>query len=450
MAVGSACTQHAALPSACARVGAGGGRLSLSKLERLSDCLLTLTVSHHDGGRIEILSNNAARADGFARALLLQQPPSYRAPHDFDVSCYGWLAADAGASRRFCAALAAANERYDAVVDRARRVGPERAGRAFGGGGGGGGGAGGGGDDEGGDGAGDRSGRSPLTLSSEQARELTRWLGELGLETHAAALIAQGVSLSAPLGLTDDDLSAIGIVDATERQRIAEGHASQVRLRSLREQLTQSEARAERLLVRLADAEARASTEAHAAKAATGALQEMTAALAKEHDETTVLRRRGVQLDARIANDAARQRELEKRVDHFLGDADELIESTAHLNQTLRSAFYDHRKQIEQRTVQCISRFTGEHTSASGLAPHVRLGLRAFAHGTPLGHTPPHTGRPPASPTAQLGLLAPGSARSSRSSASGAASAVGALRPRSAASVSGDAGGRSPTTAPQR
>lgn len=370
------------------RGGAGGGRLLLSKLERLTDTLLTVSVSLHDGGRIELLSNSATRCDTFARALLLEQPPSFRQPADYDVFCYGWLPHDGPASARFCAALLAANERYDAIFHKNKRSGSgqhpfgasDGFAQPFGAG------------DESaaGRGAGQSVSRSPLALSSDEAKELTRWLAELGLERHAPALAVQGVTMTAPLGLTDDDLIAVGVDEPSERRRITEGHASRVLVRKLTAQLQQAEQKAEGLMLRLADAQAKARSDAEDAQTAAGALREVSAALAKEQAASSQLRRKAVQLDAKAAADDARISELQTRVSRFLDSAGELVESTTDLKDQVRTAFYEHRKQLERRTVRTISHFTGKDPSdpAFALAPNAKLEF-ALRHGTFSGGASP-------------------------------------------------------------
>lgn len=348
----AASLQHAAL----ARAASAHGRLSLVKYEKDAGVLILVSVLLAEGGRIEVLSNSSTRADALARALLLEQPPSFRRTDDFEVSCYGWLPNDGAASRRFCTALAHAQKRHDTIFHRAHQISVER---AFGGGG-----RRGSQVDVGGEGEGDE--RSTLALSTERARELTAWLVEIGLEHHAAALIQRGTSLNAPLGLSSDELELMGVRTEAERVRLAELHAAAVQLKALKAQLSAGERRAEQLMLRLDTTETRAETAERDLERAHRALHELTVSLERERNESAGARSRLAHHEARVATDATRNRELEQRVHDFLADAGQLVDSTKDLRGTLRDTFYDNRRQLEEATAECISRFTG---TSAGVAP---------------------------------------------------------------------------------
>lgn len=368
-AIGAAFAQLSAAPSRPALP-----RLQLVKYERHADLLVTVTVTAHEhapgsaGARIEILSNSAARADGIARALLLEQPPSFRAPADYDVACYGWLAADASASRRFCSSLGAANERWEFNLARAKAIESARALSEV---------------------SSESSllragGRRPLALSSDAARELSRWLDSRGLAHHASALAVQGCTLSEPLGLSDEELITIGITDDTERQRIADLHACEVQLRALKSKVDRHENRLEQLGLQLAAAKQQAERDAHDAAESKRALREAQSDLVRERDDAAAMRKRGQQLDVQIATDDRNKRDLHKRVSSFLSDADSLVTSTEGLKDTLRTSFYENRKRIELQTAECIARYTGKspHDPAFALPFEVKALQRAL----PLRH----------------------------------------------------------------
>ncbi|KAJ1632340.1 hypothetical protein T492DRAFT_989684 [Pavlovales sp. CCMP2436] len=154
----------------------------------------------------------------------------------------------------------------------------------------------------------------------------------------------------------------------------------QLQLRGLNKQLRAAQGQNEELNTRLADVRRRAGESAAAATRANAKLAE-----------------RAGELDVRIANDDARQRELEKRVKDFLEDAGELVDSTDVLKESMRANFYDRRREMEQRTVQTIARYTGKLPSDPDF-PLIAINQRALslrprtaseASGAPRSHRSP-------------------------------------------------------------
>mmetsp|Transcript_17103 Transcript_17103/g.43824 ORF Transcript_17103/g.43824 Transcript_17103/m.43824 type:complete len:322 (+) Transcript_17103:239-1204(+) len=206
-----------------------------------------------------------------------------------------------------------------------------------------------------------------------------------------------GVSLAAPLGLTDEELRTAGVSEAAERLSLALYHKMQLQLRGLNKQLRAAQGQNEELNTRLADVRRRAGESAAAATRANAKLAEVSAALVREQNDGAQLRKRAGELDVRIANDDARQRELEKRVKDFLEDAGELVDSTDVLKESMRANFYDRRREMEQRTVQTIARYTGKLPSDPDF-PLIAINQRALslrprtaseASGAPRSHRSP-------------------------------------------------------------